>query len=171
MSSMSWSRRRCMSTGASPAARSWPSRPGGRLHETRGHCLARFTGLLWLLFLCTGAVADDVEKVLFLVVEKDDVVASNALTGRIDRLELHAKERIEQYKVANAVAVVVTNQRYAAYAVPYGAWQSLRVRAQEETESVQVADYSATVVTSDRILNFYGRRGAWSEAPRSVQLD
>jgi hypothetical protein len=127
--------------------------------------------LLWLLLAGSPAFADEVEKVLFLVVEKDGVVASNALTGRIDRLELRAKERIEQYEVANAVAVVITNQRYAAYAVPYGAWQSLRVKAQEETESVQVADYSATVVTSDRILNFYGRRGAWSEAPRSVQLD
>jgi hypothetical protein len=119
----------------------------------------------------SAAWSDEVEKVLFLVVEKDGVVASNALTGRIDRLPLRAKEEIERYEVANAVAVVVTNQRYAAYAVPYGAWRSLRVKAQEETEAVEVGDYSATVVTSDRILNFYGRRGAWSEAPRALQLD
>jgi hypothetical protein len=126
--------------------------------------------LVWLAGL-TAAGADEVEKVLFLVVEKDGVVASNALTGRIDRLELRAKERIERYEVANAVAVVVTNQRFAAYAVPYGAWRSLRVRAQEDTLSVEAGDYAATVVTSDRILNFHGRRGAWSEAPRALQLD
>ena len=116
-----------------------------------------------------SAYAEDVEKVLFLVVDKTGVYASNALTGRIDRLELHAKERIEDYKVANAVAVVVTNQRYAAYGVLPGGWQSVRVRAQEETESMEVGDYSATVVTSDRILNFYGRRGAWTELRRAVE--
>lgn len=130
-------------------------------------------GVVLLLWLATGfaaaAHADEVEKVLFLVVEKDAVVASNTLTGRIDRMELRAKERIEQYQVANAVAVVVTNQRYIAYGVLPGGWQSLRLRPQEKTESVEVGDYSATVVTNDRILNFYGRRGAWSEARRVVQ--
>jgi hypothetical protein len=115
------------------------------------------------------AAADEVEKVLFLVVEDDEVVASNARTGRFDRLELSAKERILDYKAANAVAVVVTNQRYAAYGVLIGGWQSIRVRAQEETEVIEVADYSATVVTSDRILNFSGRRGAWHETRRGVQ--
>jgi len=129
---------------------------------------------IWLLLLMLAGLgraghADEVEKLLFLVVEDNGVYASNTLTGRIDRLELQAKERIEDYKVANAVAVVITNQRYAAYGVLPGGWRSLRLRAQEKTESVEVGDYSATVVTSDRILNFYGRRGAWSEVPRALE--
>jgi RecB family exonuclease len=125
---------------------------------------------LWVAAGFTSAAyADEVEKVLFLVVEKTGVFASNTLTGRIDRLDLQAKERIEDYKVANAVAVVITNQRYAAYGVLPGGWQTVRVRAKEKTESVEVGDYSATVVTSDRVLNFYGRRGAWSETRRSVE--
>jgi hypothetical protein len=125
---------------------------------------------LWVAAgVATVVCADEVEKVLFLVVEETGVVASNTLTGRIERLELRAKERIEDSKAANAVAVVVTNQRYVAYGVIPGGWRSVRRRAQEETESVEVGDYSATVVTSDRILNFYGRRGAWSEVPRSVK--
>lgn len=114
--------------------------------------------------------ADDVEKVLFIIVEKDDVIASNTRFGRFDRLKLNAKERIKEYKVDKAVAVVVTNQRYIAYGVVPGSWQSVRVRAQEETESIQVEDYSATIVTSDRVLNFYGRTGAWNEIRRSVQF-
>lgn len=130
---------------------------------------SRLRNLLMFITAGVSAVsADDVEKVLFLVVEDSEIVASNALTGRIDRLELHAKERVVEYEVANAVAVVITNQRYAAYSVPYGAWQSLGVRAQEEVESVQAVDYSATVVTTDRILNFSGRRGSWTEARRAL---
>ena len=145
----------------------------GALRRLRGSAVVKCLGVALIAWFATGcaapAYAEEVEKVLFLVVDKTGVYASNALTGRIDRLELHAKERIEDYQVANAVAVVVTNQRYAAYGVLPGGWQSVRVRAQEETESVEVGDYSATVVTSDRILNFYGRRGAWSEIRRAVE--
>lgn len=148
-------------------------RQTGALRRLRGSAVVKCLGVALIAWFTAGfaapAYAEEVEKVLFLVVEKSGVYASNALTGRIDRLELHAKERIEDYKVANAVAVVVTNQRYAAYGVLPGGWQSVRVRAQEETESVEVGDYSATVVTSDRILNFYGRRGAWSEMRRAVE--
>ena len=133
----------------------------------------------WLNTLCLVALlhpaappaaADVVEKVLFLIVENDEIIASNAKTGRFDRLDLHAKERVIDYKVANAVAVVATNQRYAAYGVFAGGWQSIRLIAQEKTESMDAEDFSATVVTSDRILNFSGRSGAWSETRRGVQL-
>ncbi len=126
------------------------------------------TGLLLSLLWSTGLVgAGDVEKVLFIVIDGDDVIASNTKAGRFDRLKLSAKERIQDYTVANAVAVVVTNQRYVAYGVLAGSWQSLRRRAKEKTENIEVQDYSATVVTSDRILNFYSRTGAWNETPRS----
>ncbi|HHQ14103.1 MAG TPA: hypothetical protein ENK16_03665, partial [Chromatiales bacterium] len=131
-----------------------------------GTWLARILTLLVIAAAWPAAHADGVNKLLFLVIEKDEVIASNTLSGRFDPLELHAKERIEDYKVANAVAVVVTNQRYAAYAVPSSSWLSVRLLAQEKTESIQVEDYSATVVSNRRILNFYGRSGAWSETRR-----
>ena len=114
----------------------------------------------------TQAVADDVEKLLFLVVEKDEVIASNTKLGRFDRLDMSAKEKILEYKISNAVAVVVTNQRFAAYGVFTGSWNSNRVHAGEKLVSLEVADYSATLVTNDRILNFYGRTGTWSETKR-----
>ena len=81
-----------------------------------------------------------------------------------------AKERIREYKVSNAVAVVVTNQRLVAYGVIAGGWQAIRIQAGERVERIEVEDYSATVVTNDRILNFYGRSGAWSHVRRGVQL-
>lgn len=124
--------------------------------------------LLLTLFLATPLCAEEVEKVLFLIVEKDEVVASNTQFGRFDRLKLSAKERIIKYKVANAVAVVVTNQRFVAYGVLGGGWQSVRLLAAEKAESIEVGDYSANIVTSDRILNFNGRSGAWKETRRSA---
>jgi len=127
-------------------------------------------GVLLGVALVLPVCADEVEKVLFLVIEKDEVIASNTKAGRFDRLSLRAKERVRDYKVANAIAVVVTNQRYAAYGVLSGGWQSIKLIAQEKTESIQVEDYSVTIVSSERILNFYGRSGTWNEARRSVQF-
>jgi hypothetical protein len=124
--------------------------------------------LLLAILLAAPLSAKDVEKVLFLTIEKDEIVASNTKIGRFDRLKLSAKERIKEYKVANAVAVVVTNQRFVAYGVLRGGWQSVRLLASEQTESIEVSDYSANIVTSDRILNFNGRRGTWIETRRSV---
>jgi len=129
--------------------------------------LALLTGLLGV---AAPVFADKVEKVLFLVIEPDEVIASNTKSGRFDSLELHAKERIQDYQVANGVAVVVTNQRFAGYGVLAGGWQTLRRQAGESAESIQAEDYSATVVTNDRILNFYGRTGSWNQRRRSVQL-
>lgn len=124
--------------------------------------------LLLAIFLAAPLCAKEVEKVLFLTIEKNEIIASNTRVGRFDRLKLSAKERIEEYKVANAVAVVVTNQRFVAYGVLRGGWQSVRLLASEQTESIEVSDYSANIVTSDRILNFNGRRGTWIETRRSV---
>ncbi len=128
------------------------------------------SALAGLLILPLAVAADEVEKVLFLVVERDEVIASNTLAGRFDSLDLNAKERIRDYKVGNGVAVVVTSQRFAGYGVLAGGWQTLRRQAGEKTESMQAEDYSATVVTNQRILNFYGRTGAWNEMRRSVQF-
>ena len=126
--------------------------------------------LVFMLGAQSALWADDVEKVLFLVVEPGEVIASNTQSGRFDRLDLDAKERILDYKVANAVAVVVTNQRFAAYGVLAGGWQSVRREAGEDLERIEAEDYGATVLTDDRILNFNGRTGTWNQTRRSVQL-
>ena len=140
-----------------------------------GGCMRALVGMRTLVLLSLmvsgclfimHAVADDVEKLLFLVIEKDEVIASNTKLGRFDRLEMSAKEKILDYKASNAVAVVATNQRFAAYGVLTGSWNSNRVHAGEKLELLEVADYSATLVTNDRILNFYGRTGTWSETKR-----
>jgi len=137
------------------------------MRSIEGICRLVLAGLMiaGCLFV-TQAGADEVEKLLFLVVEKDEVIASNTMLGRFDRLEMSAKEKIRDYKVSNAVAVVVTNQRFVAYGVRPGSWKSRRIHAGEKMESLEVADYSATLVTSDRILNFYGRTGTWSDTKR-----
>jgi hypothetical protein len=77
------------------------------------------------------ACAYEVEKVLFLVFESGEVIASNTRTGRFDRLKLHAEEHILDYQVANAIAVVITNRRFAAYGMLFGGWQSKRIKAGE----------------------------------------
>ena len=122
------------------------------------------------LFLTTGSQADDVEKVLFLVVDRSEVIASNTKAGRFDSLKLGAKENIQTHEEGNAVAVVVTNQRFAAYGVVAGGWQTIRRQAGEKIESIQVEDYSSTVVTNERILNFYGRTGNWNQVNRNLQF-
>jgi len=114
----------------------------------------------------TWTAAHDIEKQLFLIVEKDEVIASNTMLGRFDQLKLKAREKMLDHRASGAVAVVVTNRRFAAYGVLHGAWNSRRTQAEEQVLSLEVADFSATLVTNQRILNFSGRRGAWSEISR-----
>lgn len=117
-------------------------------------------------FLASPVTADTVEKMLFLVIDKDEIIASNTKLGRFDRLEMSAKEVLLDHKSSNAVAVVITNQRFVAYGVFQGDWNSRRVQAGESVEALDVADFSATLVTNQRILNYYGRTGTWSETKR-----
>jgi len=105
---------------------------------------------------------DDVPKSVFLVTEPDRVVAVNADTGQFFELELHAKEKVEHSHIANGVAVLITNQRFAAIGAFPGGWRSIRRQADEDFVSAEAAGYSALVVTSDRILSFSGRNGSWS---------
>jgi hypothetical protein len=116
--------------------------------------------------LVTRAGAHDVEKQVFLVVDNDEIIASNTRLGRFDRLKLGPREELLDYKVASAVAVVVTNRRFFAYGALHGSWHSRRAHADEQVELLEVADYSATLVTCDRILNYSGRTGVWSETRR-----
>ena len=122
--------------------------------------------LIMACLLSAQARAHDVEKVLFLVVEKDELVASNTRLGRFDRLRLGPREKLVDYRVANAVAVVVTNRRFVAYGVLHGSWNSRRTIPGEQLISLETGGYSATLLTSDRILNYSGRSGAWSATRR-----
>lgn len=132
----------------------------------RSRCCAGFL-LLPMLFSCAGmAYGEDVAKTIFLVSEPDREIAVNAQTGQFFDFDISAKEKIEQRFVANGVAVLVTNQRFAGVGVfPIG-WSSTRRRASEAFISAEVVDYSAVVVTSDRVLTFNGNAGAWSFTDR-----
>jgi hypothetical protein len=137
------------------------------LSRLRGRSVRRraclLNGILLLAIMCSGVTAEeDVLKTIFLVTEPDRVIAANADTGQFFELELHAKETVEHSQVANAAAVLVTNQRFAAIGAFPGGWRSIRRQADETFVSAEVAGYSVLVVTSDRILSFSGRNGGWS---------
>jgi len=135
------------------------SRPRPRLRQPG--CL--LAGILPLAILSFCVQADeDVLKTIFLVTEADRVIAANADTGQFFELELHAKETVEHSHVANGVAVLVTNQRFAAIGAFPGGWRSIRRQADEDFVSAEAAGYSVLVVTSDRILSFSGKNGSWS---------
>ena len=126
---------------------------------------------LILLLLVTSGTAgadQDVEKTIFLVYENDRVVAANAETGQFFDLVLRARERIRERYVANGVAILVTNQRFAGVSNYPSGWSSMRRRAGEKVVSAEVVDHSALLVTSDRILVFNGKSGAWSEKRRGA---
>jgi hypothetical protein len=124
--------------------------------------------LVFFLLAMPGISGADqeVEKTIFMVDESDRVVAVNAETGQFFDLVLSAKERIQDRIVANAVAILVTNQRFAGVSDYPSGWSSLRRKAGEKVVSAEAADHSALVVTSDRILVFNGKTGAWSEKRR-----
>lgn len=133
----------------------------------------RFSIVAITLMLILGAdslalASEAQEKVLFLIKDADRLVASNTLFSRFDELKISAKEQILQQEVAEAVAVVVTNQRIIAYGAYAPGWQSERLIANERVESIQAEDSSVQVVTSDRLLSFYGRRGSWAITKRSI---
>ena len=119
-----------------------------------------------LSVVTAAAVADNVGKTLFLVKEDKQVTAVNAETGQFFELDIHAKEVIEKHIVANGVAIVVTNQRFAGVGVWPTGWSSHRRMAGEQLVSAEAEDTSAVIVTSDRVLSFNGKSGAWAEKRR-----
>jgi len=124
--------------------------------------------LLPVLLLSPFATSAEglVAKTIFLVDEGDKVVAANTATGQFFDLPVHAKERILDRYVANGVAILVTNQRFAGVGTYPSGWSSLRRIANEQVVSTEVVDTSALLVTSDRILTFNGESGSWSETRR-----
>ena len=127
----------------------------------------RYALLFFLLVMPVGVNAEEyVEKTLFLVNEDDRVVAVNAETGQFFDFIISAKERVQDRFVANGVAILVTNQRFAGVGIYPSGWISMRRKAQEKVVSAEVADRSAVLVTSDRILTFSSKSGVWSETRR-----
>jgi hypothetical protein len=126
--------------------------------------------LLVLLFASPLTVTADevIAKTIFLVDESDRIVAANTATGQFFSLSISAKEKIQQRYVANGVAVLVTNQRFAGVGSYPSGWSSLRRIANEKVVSAEVVDRSALLVTSDRILTFNGDSGSWAETRRGL---
>lgn len=135
-------------------------------NAARSATLAVVCGLLLVLLPAGSAPADSVEKSVFLVDEGGELTAVNTMTGQFFRLDLNAKETVEQRVVANAVAVLVTSQRFAGVGSWPSGWSSLRRTAGERLVSAEAEDHSAVVITSSRVLSFNGRTGSWSETSR-----
>ena len=128
--------------------------------------LKHFLWLFLLVLTANASAAEVVEKTIFLVYEKDRVVAANTQTGQFFDYVLSAKEKIRERHVANGVAILVTNQNFAGVGSYPSGWGTLRRKAGEKVVSVEVEGHSALIVTSDRILAFNGRAGDWSETRR-----
>ena len=142
--------------------------PDCRTSGWPGTSLLRKLAACGLLLLGMSAVVAEevVEKSLYLVVEDDRIIASNVQTGQFFDFDFSAKEEVQQQIVANGVAIVVTNQRYAGIGVFSSGWQSIRRIAGEKVISAEAQDYSALIVTSDRVLAFNGKTGSWSDRKR-----
>ena len=97
-----------------------------------GRVNRRVAMLLACLLVCpagSGPVLagdEEVEKAIFLFRDGNTLTASNAQSGQFFELELSAKEKLDEQFVANGVAVIVTNQRFAGVGTFSGGWNSLR---------------------------------------------
>lgn len=127
-----------------------------------------YRGCIAVLLLALSGIpaAEEVDKTIFLVREEGRITAVNAGTGQFFDLDISAKEVVEDHAVAKAVAVVVTNQRFAGIGGWPSGWTSMRRQAGERVVSIEAEDTSAVVVTSGRVLVFNGRAGAWAEKRR-----
>jgi hypothetical protein len=111
--------------------------------------------------------ASRVSKQVHLVVDGAKLFASNVKLNRFDELKLDAQERVLDQKVGAAVAVVITNQRIAAYGVLSG-WRSVDRMPNEQIERITAEDFAGVIVTSSRLLNFNGETGVWAAQKRAV---
>ena len=111
--------------------------------------------------------ASHVSKQVHLVVDGAKLFASNVKLNRFDELKLDAQERVLDQKAGAAVAVVITNQRIAAYGVLSG-WRSVDRMPNEQIESITAEDFAGVIVTSSRLLHFNGESGVWAAQKRAV---
>ena len=108
-----------------------------------------------------------VPKQVHLVTDGDRLFASNVKLNRFDELKLDAQERVLEQQAGAAVAVVITNQRIAAYGVLSG-WRFVDRMPNEQIESITAEDFAGVIVTSSRLLNFNGETGVWAAQKRAV---
>jgi hypothetical protein len=111
--------------------------------------------------------ASHVSKQVHLVTDNGKLFASNVKLNRFDELKLDAQERVIDQQAGAAVAVVITNQRIAAYGVLAG-WRSVDRLPNEQIESITAEDFAGLIVTSSRMLNFNGETGVWAARKRAV---
>ena len=125
--------------------------------------------LLILLAWLGGLIASEaVPKQVHLIVQGNRLIASNVLFSRFDELKLNARERIIEQAEAEAVIIVVTNQRIIGYGLQSG-WREMRTEAGEKLESLRVQDFSALIITDSRYLNFNGSTGLWGQQDQRVE--
>lgn len=128
--------------------------------------LHAFALILMMLLSAYVSADDTIPKLVYLIVDKEKLVAANIEFNRFDTIKLFGQETIVKTKVANAVIVVITNQRILGYSIYTPGWRTIDIGANESVESVTAEDYSALVVTSQRILSFNGRNGVWAQKSR-----
>jgi len=139
-----------------------------RLHSSvLGAAACLYAAVLPAGALAQSSTSGNVPKQVHLVVDSGRILASNVRLNRFDELKLKAQERVREQKVGEAVAVVITNQRFVAYGVLSG-WRAVDRSVNEQVESVSAEDYAALIVTNERMLNFNGESGAWGEQKRAV---
>ena len=127
--------------------------------------LCALVALAWPVWV--GLAQDHVSKQVHLVTDNGKLFASNVKLNRFDELKLDAQERVQDQQVGAAVAVVITNQRIAAYGVLSG-WRFLDRMPSEQIESIMAEDFAGVIVTSSRLLNFNGETGVWAAQKRAV---
>ncbi len=121
-----------------------------------------------MVLFCNALLAHDaVPKQVYLVVEKNRLIASNTRHSRFDELKLKPQEKLIEKAVGNAVIVAVTNERILGYGVSAG-WRTLSILNEEKAKQVSVQDYATLVITNKRLLNFSGRTGRWAQQRHSV---
>lgn len=137
----------------------------------RGRHAAVWSCALACVIAIAGAGAQNdsghVSKQVHLVNDNGKLFASNVKLNRFDELKLDAQERVLDSQVGAAVAVVITNQRIAAYGVLSG-WRFVDRMPNEQIESIAAEDYAGVIVTSSRLLNFNGETGVWAAQKRTV---
>lgn len=112
--------------------------------------------------------SEAVPKQVHLIVKGNRLIASNVLFSRFDELKLNARERIVEQAEAEAVIIVVTNQRIIGYGLQSG-WRPMRTEAGERVESVRAQDFAALIITDSRYLNFNGATGLWGQQDQRVE--
>lgn len=136
--------------------------------------LPRLRMLLLLSLLATPALALDpllatnnsTSKLVFLIIEDDNFIASDIRSSRFVELRRKAQEKVVDSSEAAQVVVIVTNQRIVAYSPLVQAWRGLRTQAGERLDSIKTEDFAALVITNQRLLSFNGAAGVWSERKR-----